>query len=228
MDESADEVLSHSEVSNEGILVDLVIRSDFRVFDNSWSGSLHDDSSSLFTWSTGDVLGNKVELVRLSFNSLEHTDHEWIAWLGQEVINSNEVEVVDSELGPFLNESISFDGFIDTSITISRHGELEFAVHEDISLHVESWELSLLEEVDILLPESEVEVLSEELSGDLIILIGGHDVDVDGGVLLQEGLVWSVGSSESLNGSDSIKEDLEETLSTGKSWLVESLGEVTS
>lgn len=156
VDESTDKVSSHSEVGDEGVLVDLVIRSDFGVLDYSWGSSLHDNSSGLLAWSTGDVLGNEVKLVRLSLNSLKHTDHEWVAGLGQEVVDSDEVEVFDSELGPLFNESVSLNSLIDTSVSISRHGQLEFAVHENVASEVKGWELSLLEKVDILLPKSEV------------------------------------------------------------------------
>ena len=56
--------------------------------------------------------------MRLSLNSLKHTDHEWVAGLGQEVVASDEVEVFDSELGPLFNESVSLNSLIDTSVSL--------------------------------------------------------------------------------------------------------------
>lgn len=51
---------------------------------------------------------------------------------------------------------------------------------------------------------------------------------MDGGVFLEESLVWSISSSESLDGHDSVEENLEKAFSAWKSWLVESLREITS
>ena len=76
----------------------------------------------------------------------------------------------------------------------------EFVSHSDFTPVIDGWHSGLGEKVNIGLPETEIEVFSDQPSGLLFVVLVAHNVDMDSRGFHKQGLVGSEGVGKSLDG----------------------------